>query len=151
VIESTRLGKLDVSEEEILKFPKGLPGFQNETAFAVIPHGDGSPFAFLQSASEPDLTFLVVDPFTFFSDYQFELDDEYAREMGIAGDVPFQVFNIVTVPEKVEEMTANLLAPIIVNWQTRTAEQIVLGKTVLTTRHRLFPEGFPKKPNKGGK
>lgn len=151
MIQSTRLGQLDVSDEEYLRFPKGLPGFLNETAFAVVPHGDRSPFVFLQSVSDPDLTFLVVDAFDFFSDYQFEMDDECAKELGIAEDIPVQVLNIVTVPETVETMTANLLAPIIVNWKTRIAEQIVLEKTQFTTQHRLFPEGFPKKSDEGGK
>lgn len=151
VIESTRLGQLEVSEEEILKFPKGLPGFPNETVFAYIPYSPDSPLAFLQSVGEPNLTFLIVEPFAFFSDYQFELDDSYTQELGLAGESPVEVFNIVTVPDKTEEMTANLIAPIVVNWQTRTAMQIVLEKSAYTTRHRLFPQGFPKKTNEGGK
>jgi flagellar assembly factor FliW len=151
VIQSTRLGQLEVPEEAIIKFPKGLPGFQNEAAFALVPHGPDSPFAFLQSVSEPDLTFLVADPFSFFNDYEFELDDEWAQEIGLSEKAPPKVFNIVTVPDKVEEMTANLLAPIIINIQTGTAVQVVLEKTVFSTRHRLFPQGFPQKSDKGEK
>lgn len=151
VVESTRLGQLDISEEEILKFPKGLPGFPNETAFAYIPYGPDSPLVFLQSIGEPNLTFLIVEPFTFFSDYQFELDDTYTQDLGLSGESLVEVYNIVSVPEKAEEMTANLLAPIVVNWQTRTAMQIVLEKSAYTTRHRLFPQGFPKKTTEGGK
>lgn len=149
VIKSTRLGKLAVASEEIVKFPHGLPGFAGETAFAFVPYGPDSPFAFLQSSTDPNLTFLIVEPFAFFADYQFELDDELVRELGLADNPAFQVFNIVTVPDKIEEMTANLLAPVVINWKQRVAMQTVLEKAAYTTRHRLFPNGFPAKPAKG--
>lgn len=143
VIQSTRLGELAVPEEEIVTFPQGLPGFPEETAFAYIPYGPDSPFAFLQSVAQPELTFFVAEPFVFFKDYEFELGDELAGEIGLNAGTPFQVFTIVTVPEQLEEMTANLLAPVVINWQERTAVQVVLDRKGYTTRHRLFPNGFP--------
>lgn len=149
VIESTRLGSLQVDEQDIIRFPQGLPGFGEEKAFAFLPYGPESPFAFLQSVNRPELTFFIVEPFHFFTDYEFELGDDLAREIGLVADCPFQVFCIVTVPEKLEEMTANLLAPLVVNWRERSAVQAVLDKKGYTTRHRLFPDGFPAKPKEG--
>ena len=74
-IDSTRLGHVDVSEDNIINFPQGLPGFPDEKTFAFLLYQADSPFAFLQSVKEPDLTFLIVAPFTFFQDYDFEVDD----------------------------------------------------------------------------
>ena len=62
VVESVRFGTLDIDEQNIIRFPEGLPGFQAEKAFAFIPYGPQSPFAFLQSVNQPELTFLVVEP-----------------------------------------------------------------------------------------
>ncbi len=149
VIESTRFGSLEVDEQDIISFPQGLPGFREEKAFAFLPYGPESPFAFLQSVNQPELTFFIVEPFHFFADYEFELDDDLAREIGLVADCPFQVFCIVTVPDKLEEMTANLLAPLVINWRQRSAVQAVLDKKDYTTRHRLFPNGFPAKPKEG--
>jgi flagellar assembly factor FliW len=151
VVNSTRFGQLDVPEDEIVRFPDGLPGFTDQTAFAVIPHSPDSPFAFFQSLGEPDLTFLMVNPFFFFADYEFELDDGVALALAIEDQKDVKVYNIVTVPEKTEEMTTNLLAPVVVNWRRRVARQTVLEKTAYTTKHRLFPNGFPKKPAEGDK
>lgn len=151
IIQSVRLGELEVQEEELLHFAGGLPGFGGETKFAFVPNGEDSPFAFLQSVNEPNLTFLLADPFAFFNDYQFELDDIYVKELGL-GEVLLKVLAIVTVPEKAEEMTVNLLAPIIINLETRLARQIVLENTPFTTKHQLFPAGFPQTAaDKGGK
>lgn len=151
VVESTRFGRIEVAEDEIIRFPDGLPGFVDQTAFAVIPHSPDSPFAFFQSVSEPNLTFLMVNPFAFFRDYEFELDDGTIKSLGIEDPNDVKVFNIVTVPENIEKMTTNLLAPIVVNWRRRLAGQTVLEKTSYTTKHRLFPQGFPAKPAKEAK
>lgn len=149
-IKSTRFGDLDIPAAAVLKFPHGLPGFSEEKLFAFIPYQADSPFAFLQSATDPNLTLMLVEPFTFFPDYKFEIDDETLGELGLAADNPPQVFNVTRIPEKLAEMTANLLAPVLINWRDRLAGQIVLEKTGYTVRHRLFPTGLPKS-HRGGR
>lgn len=150
LIHSTRFGELEVGEQDIIRFPAGLPGFPEENAFAFLPYQPDSPFVLLQSTQEPDLTFVLVEPFSFFKDYSFELDDQLLEELGLNEQTPPLVFSIVTIPDKVEEMTANLLAPVVINRRERAAAQVVLEKTPYTTRHRLFPAGLPGKPAEGG-
>ncbi len=150
-IKSTRFGELDIPAAAVLSFPHGLPGFNDEKEFAFIPYQADSPFAFLQSMINPDLTLMVVEPFTFFPDYKFEIDDQTLGEFGLADDNPPQVFNVVRIPEQLAEMTANLLAPVLINWRDRRAGQIVLEKTGYTVRHRLFPRGLPKANDQGGR
>lgn len=145
IIHSTRFGEIEASEEKLLQFPNGLPGFQNEKQFAFLPYSKDNPFAFLQSTSDPDLTFVIVDPFIFFKDYEFTLADEILAEMGLSKKVVPDIFNIVRIAGSLESATANLMAPIIVNWKTRIAIQVVLEKSPYTTRHHLFPHGLPDK------
>ena len=141
IIQSTRFGEIEVSEEMILEFPSGLPGFLEERTFAFLPYQPDSPFAFLQSASNADLTFMIADPFTFFADYDLEIDDDTAEALGLSPENMPQIFNIVSVREKIEEMTANLAAPIVINWRDRLAMQVVLENTSYSIRQNLFPEG----------
>lgn len=138
-VSSTRLGKLEVSDNELIQLPDGLPGFPAERSFALLPYHPGSPFFFLQSLRDPDLLFCVVEAFTFFPSYEFALDDELTHRFGIDEENLPHVYAIVTIPEKLEDMTANLLAPVVVNSKTRVGVQYVLEKTSYTTRHRLFP------------
>ena len=74
-IESTRFGTIEVREEQVIHFPHGIPGFLNEKAFVHLPYEEGSPFSFLQSTTDPNLSFLLVDPFVFIKDYEFALED----------------------------------------------------------------------------
>lgn len=151
LVKSTRFGDLDVEKANIIKFPHGLPGFTEEKGFVLLPCQDKSPFAFLQSTVEPNLAFLVVDPFVFYNDYEFKLEDDLAQELGLSAENLPQVINIVTVPDNVEQMTANILAPIIINVQDKVGVQIVLEKSSYTTKQLLFPQGLPNKSGKGGK
>lgn len=149
-IHSAKLGDIEYSEQDIINFEHGLPGFPDEKQFVLIPYHTDSPFAFLQSVGDTDVSFLITDPFTFFSDYEFELPDETTAELGFdANNLP-RVLNILTIPENLEDMTANLMAPVIVNERDRRAAQIILEKTTYTTKHKLFPQGIKQRIERRG-
>jgi len=142
LVHSTRFGELEVAEDQIIDFPHGIPGFPAEKRFVFLDYRPDSPFYFLQSMTEADLTFLLIDPFAFFNDYEFALDDDLAAEIGLTRENPPSVFNIVTVNGGLENMTANLLAPLIINARDRKGRQIVLEKADYPTRYELFPDGL---------
>lgn len=150
MVQSTRFGEVEVSEKMILRFPYGIPGFLAEKAFTLLPYQPNSAFSFLQSLTDPDLAFMVVDPFAFIPDYDFELDDEIAKELEVSTEKPPQIFNIVKVLGKIENMTVNLGAPIIVSWHKQMAIQYLIENTAYSIRHPLFPKGLEERP-KGGK
>ncbi len=149
-IESTRFGTLDVAPEQIIHFPYGIPGFLDEKVFVHLLHDENSPFSFLQSTTDADLSFLLVDPFPFIPDYEFVLEDELAEALELSQESPPQVFLMGTVKEKITEMTVNLLAPIIVNRGKGMGRQIILDKTEYSIRHKLFPEAQPSGAPEGG-
>ena len=43
--------------------------------YGLLDHAHVSPFRWLQSLGDPALAFVVVNPFDFFSDYDFEIGD----------------------------------------------------------------------------
>lgn len=135
IIETSTWGQLDINEEAVYQFPKGIPGFEEETAFAVIALEEG-PFSYLQSLKSDSLVFLLADPFSFYADYEFELPDTDAEELEIEDSV--WVRSIVTLKEQVEESTLNLLAPIVMNPQKRMGKQVVLIKTAYQTKQTLW-------------
>lgn len=149
-IKSTRFGELEVEEEQIIHFPNGIPGFLDEKDFVHIPHEVRSPFSFLQSTTEANLSFLLVEPFAFINDYEFVLDDEVTKELELTQENPPQVFLIATVKEKITNMTVNLLAPIVMNGVKRMGRQVILDKPEYSIRHKLFPDPSPMEIAKGG-
>lgn len=132
-------------EEDVYHFPKGLPGFEEETTFVIIPWED-TPFSYLQSMKEPRLTFLLVSPFTFVPQYSFELGEADKEELAIKERV--SVFSIVTIQSDANKSTMNLLAPIILNPEKRLGKQVVLHQSAYETRHLIWAEEV--KSVKGG-
>lgn len=139
IVQSTRFGELDVAEEQVLDFPQGVLGFPEEKKFAFMEYKPDSPFYFLQSVTDADLTFLMIDPFKFFNDYEFAMDDELLAEIGLSDENPPLVFNIASVKDALEHMTVNLAAPVLVNARDRKAVQLVIEKTEFPLRYPLFP------------
>lgn len=137
IIETLTWGELEVKEEQIYRFPKGIPGFDEETEFALIAMAD-TPFWVLQSVKEQRHSFLLGDPFTFYPSYEFELPDDEAEELQIETEV--MVGCIITLKEQIEESSINLLAPIVLNPVKCTGKQIVLHKAPYHTKHNLLQE-----------
>ncbi|WP_342420760.1 flagellar assembly protein FliW [Paenibacillus sp. FSL E2-0178] len=137
IIETLSWGKLEVHEEQLYHFSKGIPGFEEDTNFALVAMED-SAFWVLQSIENKNLSFLLGDPFAFYPDYEFELPSAEAEELGIASQVIVRC--IITLKEKVEESTINLLAPIVLNPEELKGKQVVLHKAPYHTKHSLFQE-----------
>jgi flagellar assembly factor FliW len=111
-------------------FPLGIPGFEDETSFALLSIPGKHPLVFLQSARTATLCFLalpilVADPeyklSVPFEDLQI-LELELTRQPRIGGEV--LVLALLAI-EKGADATANLLAPIVVNLKNHRAVQSI--------------------------
>ena len=141
-VYTSRFGEIEVDEEKIVHFKDGIPAFENEHEFIILPYEEESPYYFMQSLNTPELAFLLTVPFLFFPDYTFELEDDVVEELGIQNQEDVLYYSLVTIPNgSIRYMTANLVAPVVLNSANMQAKQVVLEKSNYTTKHRLFPEG----------
>lgn len=144
-IYTSRFGEIEVDEKKIVQFKNGIPAFEDEHEFIILPYEEESPYYFMQSLKSPDLAFLLTIPFLFFPDYSFELDEESLQELDIQNQENVFYYSLVTIPNgSIRYMTANLVAPIVLNSENMQAKQVVLEKSNYTTKHRLFPETAKK-------
>ena len=143
-VNTSRFGELEIDEERVVQFKNGIPAFEDEHEFIILPYDEESPYYFMQSLKTPDLAFLLTIPFLFFPDYTFEVDDNTLEELEIKDEDKVSYYTLITIPNhSIRYMTTNLLAPVILNTANMKAKQIVLEKTTYTTKERLFPD--PKK------
>ncbi len=144
-VSTSRFGELEVDEKKIVHFKDGIPAFEDEHEFIILPYEEDSPYYFMQSLRSPDLAFLLTIPFLFFSDYTFEIDETTVKELDIKNSEAVFYYSMITIPNgSIRYMTANLLAPIVLNSENMQAKQVVLEKSNYTTKHRLFPEPAKK-------
>jgi flagellar assembly factor FliW len=139
-------GEIDVKEDDVLNFEQGIPGFVNEKKFVLLPLPENDWFHILQSVSTPQLGFVVTDPFLFTQEYDFEMDQGTVGLLGFTAEKEVKVLTILTMKETLNESTANLQAPIIINLSNNKAKQVILNDTNYQTKHLIFAQ-----PEQAGK
>lgn len=116
---------VEVTAAQLYEFSPGLVGFPEYQRFALIPDED-APIEWLQSLDDPGITFAVVEPFLFAPGYAFELTDADAEALGLARPADAAVRCVLTIRAQAAAITANLMAPVILNTRTRRGRQVVL-------------------------
>ncbi|MFX8906989.1 flagellar assembly protein FliW, partial [Acinetobacter baumannii] len=82
-IQTERFGDVEVALERVIHFVKPILGFESTERYVILDHAEDSPFKWLQSADQPELAFVVTNPKFFGIEYEFELSDELAAEVGL--------------------------------------------------------------------
>lgn len=126
----TRLGEQKVGLDRVLRFPRGLIGYEDKRDFVLLQIREDVPFLVLQSLEEPSLGLMVADPYNFMDDYSVRLSD--AEQHMLSVDSPGQVSVLVTVSipaGKPEETCLNLLGPVVINHEARIGMQVPQSET----------------------
>lgn len=140
-VATTRFGTLEVEADLILTLPDGLIGFKDSRRYVIVRQDEDSEFRWLQSLDAPSMALPIVEPGEFRPDYAPILSDADARALELTEETPKLVFVIVTVPpHDPRAMTANLLAPLVINGLTRQGKQVIVQNEEYTTRHAIMEE-----------
>jgi flagellar assembly factor FliW len=135
-VRTTRFGTVQIADDRLITFPKGLLGFSHCTRFCLLQPADDSAFFWLQSLDEPGLAFIVTDPAMFVPEYSVPIRPEQMTDLGLNTLDDAQV---LVICNKVDQsITGNLQGPLVVNTLSKTGEQFVLAEKRWTTRHTLM-------------
>lgn len=141
VIETRDFGFVEIPEEEIITFKKGIYGFEDEKRFVLLGKvDDENPFKWLQAVDNKDLCFVVIDPFVFRKDYSPVIDESIINLIETQKEEDIRFLSIVVIPEDHAKMSANLRSPIIINAKKNLAMQYILEQDEYTTRHYILDE-----------
>ncbi|WDV46124.1 flagellar assembly protein FliW [Clostridiaceae bacterium M8S5] len=125
-IQTKFFGEMDIKEEDVIHFPKGLIGFEDKKEFVIINPEEGTPFQYLQSIEDTELSFVIMNPFIYKKDYDFNIPKKVDDLLEIHSINDIEVYNIIVIPNDVSKMTANLAAPLIININSKLAKQIII-------------------------
>ena len=140
-LNTKNFGEIEIHEQNIIHFPEGILGFEDERQFVIINNEDEqNPFHWLQSIQTPELAFVIINPFFVYPNYDIVIPKSVQEKLKIRTEKDVAVYSIVVVPENVEKMTTNLLGPIIINVNEKLGKQVILDDDRYTTKHYIFQQ-----------
>lgn len=137
-INTKFIGSIEVDEKDIIHFEHGIPGFHELHRFALLPMAENPALHYLQSIEEENICFVVVNPFTILADYEIDISEDTVQGLSIEQPDDISLYSILTIPEEVKDITANLAAPIVINNTNNKAVQEILNTDKYSIKHRVF-------------
>lgn len=134
-IESPVFGTLEVSDDRIIEFPAGLPGFDDCHRFTPIhEEGAAGQVVQLQSLDQPEVVLSIAGPETLGISYDFTLSDAEVDTLRLTR--PEDVVVAVVIRRAGDEgkgpseagLRANFIAPLVINTASRIGMQKIFSK-----------------------
>lgn len=133
-------GVREYEENEVITFPKGIPGFETLKEFIFFPVEGNEVFSILHAIEDESVGLVAISPFYLLKDYEIEIDEELTNRLKLKEPQDALVLNTVTVSSQIDKITTNLRAPIIINIKEKLGEQIILNNDKYSIKQPLFKE-----------
>lgn len=152
LVKTKYFGEIDLGEDKIITFEKGLMGFENFTKYTILFDNEGENkgnIMWFQSVEEPAFALPVISPVHVKENYDPEVNDEWLKSLGELNDENTCVLLTMTVTEDVKNTTANLKAPLVINADTRKGCQVIAENSDYVVKYNVYDAIQKKKQEKG--
>lgn len=140
-VATSRFGEIKVSQDKIITLSSPFLGFPDSKRFMIKPHGDESPFMWLQSLDDPKLAFVVIQASILIPQFTPTIPAGTRKELDAGENAPLDILLILTIPkDNPQKMTANLLGPVVLNAEKRLAKQVLQDPTLYNACWPVFSE-----------
>ena len=150
VAEGTRIGMKETpritssglpwTEDQVIRFPGGLPGFENARKFIIMSVPEHQPFHWMECVDEGNaIRFAIINPLSFRPDYQPKIKKEELASLNINDSKELLLYVIVTLRTPLMESTANLMGPLFINIREKVGKQIIIENDAYSLRERIIP------------
>jgi flagellar assembly factor FliW len=133
-IQTTRFGELDVADETLIELSSGMVGFPSDTKFAWIAHRNSRDVAWIQSVTTANLAFPLINAANIAAGYPDIPVNQIADQAGLEFESDSALALMVVIAAAPGgPPTVNLIAPVVINSETRKGAQVVLTNSRFTT------------------
>ena len=138
-VDTTRFGKIEIAEKELITFPWGIPGFEELKSYVLLEYKNG-PFQWLQSVEEPSVAFVVCAPD--FLGMVYSAPDAKKSLINLEHDEDLVVLDIVSFNRAQRAVRFHVKSPLLFNVASRIGYQWTMEADELKF-HLTMPEGDP--------
>ena len=126
-LQTKYFGEIEYEESDVIHFPVGLFGFDDEHSFLLLPfEGSNGTMLCMQSTSTPLLAFVVLDPFSLYPEYTPILQENELQQFGVKENQELFYYVLCAVKNPISSSTVNLRCPIVIHPEKLEARQIIL-------------------------
>ena len=140
LVQTKFFGEIDLPEEKIVTLERGLIGLEQYKKYTSLYdcEKEEANISWFQSVEEPTLALPVIKPWLVKEDYDPVVEDELLTGLGDLTEENLVILLTMTVPEDIKQMSVNLMAPIIINADTRKGTQIVVENADYEVKYKIY-------------
>ena len=129
VYHSPKLGDVTYAPDDVIRFPQGIPGFEQLRQFLLVTREECEPFIFLAALERPDvaLPLMPVAPSTLGAGPSAAA----LRPLDGGANDTVGYYAVASIALNASEIIVNLRAPIVINLDTRLGCQVILPDETL--------------------
>lgn len=140
LVQTKYFGEIDLTEDKIITLEQGIMGFENFKKYTILYDNEEEKgnIMWFQSVEEPALALPVINPLYVKKDYDPEVNDSFLKPLGEITNENLCILLALTVTENVENTTANLKAPILINADTRKGCQAIVENADYVVKYNIY-------------
>jgi flagellar assembly factor FliW len=137
-IQTRDFGKLTVEKKDILKYIKGMYGFEKYREYIILKDKPEDDIMYLQSIEAEDLSFVVIDPYAIMPEYEPKVSDEDMIELKVLDKTKLKFLVIAIIKEEIQDSVVNLKSPIAINHELKIAKQVIVENLEYPLKYPIF-------------
>ena len=126
-VVTSRFGTIEVPEERIFFFPRGLIGFEHLKRYARLDSTKGASIQWLQAVDDPETAFLVSAPTTYLPSFELKIpESDASRALNEGLDLKgLETLTILHVDRENQSLHVHVQAPLLLDPTTLKGVQVV--------------------------
>ena len=132
-------GDIDYEEKDVFQLPAGLVGFSQVLHFLplCLNEEEDSTILLLHGVEDPNVAFVIINPFALDPDYAPTLTEEELSYLGVKNSEDLSYYVTCVLKEDYLSNTVNLKCPLVINPENHKGMQVILESSGYDYRHAL--------------
>jgi len=126
------------TEDDLIHFPDGIPGFESSKRYIIISVEDYAPFHWLQCIDGEKIRLAIINPLVFKPDYAPKISKADLDTLNIEDPKDLLTYVIVTLRSPLDESTGNLMGPLFINIKKQVGRQIIIEDDAYSIREKII-------------
>ncbi len=129
------------SEDDIIRFEDGIPGFDKNKEYVIVKDENYAPFEWLVCIDGTNLRFAMLNPMIVDPEYNPNITKSQITGLGLETPEDILMYCFVTIAPDPSNSTINFMGPVLFNTAMKKGRQIILENSRYGTKESIIRNG----------